>query len=205
MENKILESAYYGIFQRCTANDSTDSLLIAFSRHCKSLLNYLTCSKTLLSPTDADTFYTMFKLLFFCIHSSAPDSSSSNNWSPVTMFEAYQDIHDCLMFVSGFLYGPACCGLEEICRSTHCLRSQICIIARSLLPAFIEETEIFRQIPDSLQGIKESYATCSFCLLCEEEDKPTDDFLIVLECKQIFCKSCYRKWLVECGESPCIE
>ena len=150
-----------------------------------------------LNPKDAAELLSALKIHFYSIYSKDNRLQSYKRfYEAEKTFNALKIFYKFYMYISKFVYGPQCCGDNFICRSIHCIKSQICIYAKSILQDYIVLTG--RNLPNSLQGIKKSIAFNDCCPICTDEDKPDGEFVYLSDCRHIYCKDCFLEWSNEC-------
>ena len=150
-----------------------------------------------LDPKDAAELLSALKIHFYSIYSKHNRVQSYNRfYEAEPTFNALKIFYKFYMYISKFVYGPQCCGDNFICRSIHCIKSQICIYAKSILQDYIVLTG--RNLPNSLQGIKKSIAFNDCCPICTDEDKPDGEFVYLSDCRHIYCKDCFLEWIKVC-------
>ena len=188
MELDGIRNNFVNLFYRY--GQSGLELLDYLSMCCEMLFQFIEEENYEITASEADEFYTLMKLLFYYSHISSPTREDS--YSLISQLLKYKDIYHCVKVISKHLPGLPCCDKVLLCGSPQCLRSQICIIVKSLLPKYIESTVNLRKLPKSFEDLKTSAVNLS-CMICKKDGMPTKDgFHFLTDCKHLFCMSCFN-------------
>lgn len=150
-----------------------------------------------LSQNEAAEFQSALKIYFYCIYCKENVVKPYDRLAQSkNIFRGLKLFYDFFIHISQFLYGSQCCYGNFICERVDCIKSQICLYAKSILQEYIAATG--RNLPNSLQEMKDSFTYNNFCQICRDEDKPDTEFILLSDCRHIYCKKCFPVWMEAC-------